>query len=131
MDTQWSSNWCENPAAVTTAHASSSVTLFIRSRMASGTLGRPSGNRSPFQSGVYSISCCFVSTPGCAWTTGVAVSRKTVASRVLRMAFLVVTQVFVEQGDVGDVVALLVLEPVEVRSLRGAGEVLTGHPDER
>src|ERR1700733_7590678 len=54
------------PAFSTTAHASSSVTDFMRSRIASGTLGRPSGNLSPVQSGVYLITSSRVKNPCCA-----------------------------------------------------------------
>src|SRR5689334_9057519 len=36
----------------------------MRSRMASGTLGRPSAKRSPFQSGVYLIRSSLVKMPG-------------------------------------------------------------------
>src|SRR5688572_12470790 len=87
IDTQLSSNWCEKPAPVTTAHASSRVTSFIRSRIASDTLGRPSAKRSPFQSGVYSISCSRVRTPG--WAAAhEAVSTKTTASRAVRISHL-------------------------------------------
>src|SRR5580704_43714 len=54
------------PAFSTTAQASSSVTDFIRSRIASGTFGRPSGNRSPCQSAVYLITSSGVKNPCCA-----------------------------------------------------------------
>src|ERR1700677_97570 len=54
------------PAFSTTAHASSSVTDFMRSRIASGTFGRPSGNLSPVQSGVYLITSSRVKNPCCA-----------------------------------------------------------------
>src|SRR6267154_2605969 len=60
------------PAFSTTAHASSSVTDFIRSRIESGTLGRPSGNRSPCQSGVYLITSSGVKNPCCAPAPGIA-----------------------------------------------------------
>src|ERR1700733_9708669 len=60
------------PAFSTTAHASSRVTDFIRSRMESGTLGRPSGNRSPCQSGVYLITSSGVKNPCCARAPGIA-----------------------------------------------------------
>src|SRR5512140_1227198 len=52
-----------NPFCCSTAHASSIVTVFMRSRMSSGTLGRPSGNRSPCQSGVYLITSSAVKKP--------------------------------------------------------------------
>src|ERR1041385_8329868 len=51
------------------AHASSSVTRFIRSKMSSGTLGRPSGKRSPCQSGVYLITSSAVKNP--CWASNV------------------------------------------------------------
>src|SRR5688572_16638079 len=38
------------------AHASSTLTDFIRRRISSGTLGRPSGKRSPFHAGVKKIN---------------------------------------------------------------------------
>src|SRR5215469_6609912 len=49
-----------------TAHASSSVTRFMRSKISSGTLGRPSGKRSPCQSGVYLTTSSRVKNPCCA-----------------------------------------------------------------
>src|SRR3954469_7383455 len=108
---------------MTTAHASSSVTVFMRSRIASGTFGRPSGKRSPFQSGVYSTSCCLVSTPGCAHASGAMVSRKAMAKNDLRMLFLV-------RDGVSPIVTFAVLEPIEVGGLRRAGQILARHADE-
>src|ERR1700748_1835041 len=58
------------PAFSTTAQASSRVTDFIRSRIESGTLGRPSGKRSPCQSGVYLITSSGVKNPCCAEAPG-------------------------------------------------------------
>ncbi len=46
------------------AHASSNVTDFMRCKIESGTFGRPSGKRSPFQSGVYWMSNSRVKMPG-------------------------------------------------------------------
>src|SRR5512146_297526 len=42
----------------------------MRSRMESGTLGRPSGTRSPFQSGVYLMTSSRVKNPCCATAAG-------------------------------------------------------------
>ena len=64
MLSQPSSYSCVKPASRNTAQASSSVTFFMRSRMASGTFGRPSAKRSPFQSGVYLIRSSLVKIPG-------------------------------------------------------------------
>src|SRR2546430_17684989 len=53
-----------------TAHASSSVTRFMRSKISSGTLGRPSGKRTPCHSGVYLITSSRVENPCCAGAHG-------------------------------------------------------------
>src|SRR5580658_2003434 len=58
------------PAERSVAQASSRVTFFMRSRMSSGTLGRPSGNLSPCQSGVYLITSSGVKNPCCAVRRG-------------------------------------------------------------
>src|SRR5215467_3879246 len=60
------------PFCWSTAHASSSVTRFMRSRMSSGTLGRPSEKRSPCHSGVYLITSAEVKKPCCAPALGAA-----------------------------------------------------------
>ena len=59
---------------VTAASRSSSVEDRI------GHLRTTVGEALPFQSGVYSMSCCFVSTPGCAWAGGVTVNRRATAN---------------------------------------------------
>src|SRR5208337_842852 len=54
------------PAFMSTPHASSASTVFIRLSNSSGTLGRPSGKRSPFHSRVNSRRCSVVNIPSCA-----------------------------------------------------------------
>src|SRR5262245_57614860 len=62
-----SSYWCMKPFCCRTAHASSIVTVFMRSRMSSGTFGLPSAKRSPCHSGVYLITSSAVKNPCCAF----------------------------------------------------------------
>src|SRR6266498_3454994 len=65
------------PFCCSTAQASSRVTVFMRSRMSSGTFGRPSGKRSPCHSGVYLITSSGVKNPCCAAALGPIAAKKT------------------------------------------------------
>src|SRR5919197_4636519 len=78
------------PFCWSTAHASSSVTRFIRSKISSGTLGRPSGKRSPCQSGVYLITSSEVKNPCCARAVGTtaAISPRHKITHGIRLSFL-------------------------------------------
>src|SRR5690242_15517011 len=66
-----------------TAQASSSVTRFMRSKMSSETLGRPSGKRSPCHSGVYLMTSSRVKNPCCANALG-AVTAMRLKNRIAR-----------------------------------------------
>src|SRR6185295_4232785 len=81
------------PFCWSTAHASSSVTRVMRSRMSSGTLGRPSAKRSPCQSGVYLITSSEVKKPCCALAPGTTTATRTndkIAPEI-RLSFLFIT----------------------------------------
>src|SRR5215469_15760063 len=58
----------------------------MRSRIPSGTLGRPSGNLSPFQSGVYLITYSLVKNPCCAHSW-LLVAIRTIAPIVINVRF--------------------------------------------
>jgi hypothetical protein len=63
MTCQPPSNWFGYPARLSTPQASSAVTSPRRFNTSSGTLGRPSGKRSPFHSRVNSRRCVFEKRP--------------------------------------------------------------------
>src|SRR6185437_359637 len=75
-----------------TAHASSSVTRFMRSKMSSGTLGRPSAKRSPCQSGVYLMTSSRVKNPCCALAlcADTATRDRNKIANGIRLSFLVI-----------------------------------------
>src|SRR5437868_5628280 len=83
------------PFCWSTAHASSSVTRFMRSRISSGTLGRPSAKRSPCQSGVYLITSSEVKNPCCALALGTiaATSTRDEITQEIRLSFRVMIAV--------------------------------------
>src|SRR5215469_8214077 len=62
----------------------------MRSRISSGTLGRPSGNLSPCQSGVYVITSSGVKNPSCPMRGGVNASNRAptaIPARILCILF--------------------------------------------
>src|SRR5581483_6352480 len=78
------SNSLWKPASCRTSHASSAVTDFSRCRMASGTLGLPSGKRSPCHSDVKATRCSFENRPNCAAAKTTLKKIKTVSRIVKR-----------------------------------------------
>src|ERR1035437_2013050 len=96
---QLSSYWWPYAACLITAQASSRVTVLMRFRTASGTLGRPSAKRSPWNSGVYLMSRSRGRIPG--WeNAGTASSTATmmVGRYVWFMAITLSRSRFLEPG---------------------------------
>src|SRR5450759_2339753 len=99
---QLSSYWWAYAACLITAQASSRVTVRMRFRTASGTLGRPSAKRSPCHSGVYLMSSSRVRIPG--WEnagTASSTAPMMVGRYVWFMAITLSQSRFLEPGRAG------------------------------